>query len=287
MTTGETNWLYKLLHIFTTLRKSFGTGREQLIDNHDQCNKLVTTDVLWRLFVSFLFTVLQVDKLKMNYSKCKLCFEDLKVIIPASATRYAQCSDRKLCPFFCSEDSLHVYHQWLQHARRQIKRRWRVTFLSTHGGANYEVFRSKRNPFMLIPSLKMWLTCHSNHLRRQQLKWKLLLAIIITKGKYNKRAWKPMSEWMNNDKNSSGFFLTVTDSLSLAYSLSYTLLGHPGKLEVNWTNKRWLHIGRYCPSGTWRKVGIHLPLSLVPCKLIRFVRPTWLPEHRRIRSIYR
>ena len=43
---------------------------------------------------------------------------------------------------------------------------------------------------------------------------------------------------MNNDKNSSGFFLTLTDSLSLAYSLSYTLLGHPGKLEVNWTNKR-------------------------------------------------
>ena len=39
--------------------------------------------------------------LKMSYSKCGLCLQDLEVIKPASGIRYIRCLNWKECPFFC------------------------------------------------------------------------------------------------------------------------------------------------------------------------------------------
>ena len=47
----------------------------------------------------------------MSYSKCGLCLQDLEVIKPASGIAYIRCSNWKECPFFCPEESIHVYQQ--------------------------------------------------------------------------------------------------------------------------------------------------------------------------------
>ena len=47
--------------------------------------------------------------LKMSYSKCGLCLQDLEVIKPASGIRYIRCLNWKECPFFCPEENINGY----------------------------------------------------------------------------------------------------------------------------------------------------------------------------------
>ena len=47
--------------------------------------------------------------LKMSYSKCGLCLQDLEVIKPASGIRYIRCLNLKECPFFCPEENINGY----------------------------------------------------------------------------------------------------------------------------------------------------------------------------------
>ena len=46
--------------------------------------------------------------LKMRYSKCGLCLQDLEVIKPASGIRYIRCLNCT-CPFFCPEENINGY----------------------------------------------------------------------------------------------------------------------------------------------------------------------------------
>ena len=47
--------------------------------------------------------------LKMSYSKCGLCPQDLEVIKLASGIRYICCLNWKECPFFCPEENINGY----------------------------------------------------------------------------------------------------------------------------------------------------------------------------------
>ena len=47
--------------------------------------------------------------LKMSYSKCGLCLQDLEDIKLASRTRYIRCLNWKECPFFCPEENINGY----------------------------------------------------------------------------------------------------------------------------------------------------------------------------------
>ena len=85
--------------------------------------------------------------LKMSYSKCGLCLQDLQVIKPASGIRYIRCLNCT-CPFFCPEENINGYqHCIYDHVVPEYK--------VCEGGKPLKCKKKKKCKHMDTPTLRV------------------------------------------------------------------------------------------------------------------------------------